>query len=177
LWPNLALFAAGQAASWVYMHTGRRWIGITATVLLWVLGDWYLVAKHVYEVEGVPLMLPLLALQVVAVLTVAALLIGQWRRRWSGTARQRTALFTTAIAAYLQGNLAASSATLRRLVRNDPWDAAAWVAFGNVMLRAGKVRRARRCYRRALGVDTGEAFVDFVRHQLAARGRMHEPAR
>ena len=167
LWPNLALFAAGQVAAWYYLHTGRTRVGAAATVALWVLLDWFLVAKYVYRLDGVELQLPLGLLQATAAATGLALAIAVWRRRWSPAARERAPRFAAAMAAYLRGDLDTARARLRGLVRTDPWDAAAWVAFGDVLARAGERKAARRCYRRALGVDTQKAYGEFVRHQLA----------
>ena len=164
-WPNIVLFAAGQAASWYYMHTGRTRIGVASAVALWVLADWFLVAKYVFDAAGTDLLLPLASMQVVAAATAGALSFALWRRRWSAAAKQRTPAFAAAITAYMRGDLDEARSRLRRLVRTDPWDAAAWVALGNVAMRAGERWRARRCYRRALGVDTKKQFVDFVRHQ------------
>jgi tetratricopeptide (TPR) repeat protein len=175
LWANLILFAAGQAAAWFYLHTGRTGLGAAATAALWVLADWYLVAKFVYRVEGPGLWLPLAGLQLVAWVTICALSVAQWRRRRSATARQRVQLFADGMAAYLRGRCDEAQAIFRRLARNDPWDAAAWVAWGNVLLRMGRIQPARRCYRRALGVDSARHYAELVRHQLllaaeAARG-------
>jgi tetratricopeptide (TPR) repeat protein len=166
LWPNLVLFAAGQAAAWYYLHTGRTRIGTAATVALWLLADWFLVAKYVFRATGPDLLLPLISLQLVAAATFVALLFAQWRRRRSRTARQRAQLFAAGIAAYLRGAHAEAEATFGRLVRNDPWDTAAWTALGNVMVRTAQPKRARRCYRRALGVDTRKQYAELVRHQL-----------
>lgn len=167
LWPNLALFAAGQAAAWYYLHTGRTRVGAAATVALWVLLDWFLVAKYVYRLDGGELQLPLGLLQATALGTAFALAFALWRRRWSRAARERALRFAAAMASYLRGDLDAARATLRGLVRTDPWDAAAWVAFGDVLARAGDRKAARRCYRRALGVDTQKVYGEFVRHQQA----------
>ncbi len=167
LWPNLLLFAAGQAAAWFYLHTGRTRLGTAATVALWVLADWFLVAKFVFRATGPDLSLPLLSLQVVAAAAVLALLFAQWRRRRSAVARQRPQMFATGLTSYLRGDLVAAEATFRRLVRTDPWDSGAWLALGNVLAQAARPKPARRCYRRALGVDTGKQYAELVRHQLA----------
>lgn len=167
LWPNVVLFAAGQVAAWYYLHTGRTRIGTAATVALWVLADWFLVAKYVFRVTAADVRLPLACLQAVAAATVLALVYAQWRRRRSAVTRQRGALFAAGVAAYLRGDHGPAEATFRRLVRNDPWDTAAWVALGNVLARASQAKRARRCYRRALGVDGNHQYRDLVRHQLA----------
>ncbi|MBL9077632.1 MAG: hypothetical protein JNL08_09020 [Planctomycetes bacterium] len=176
LWPNLLLFAAGQAAAWYYLHTGRTRIGAASTVALWVLVDWWLVAHYVYRASGGDLLLPLGLMQATALLTVAALGFALWRRRWSAAAKARPERFTAGMATYLRGDLPAAELEFRRLVRTDPWDAAAWLALANVLARAGRVGPARRCCRRALGVDTTKAHAELVQHQLARLQRTAAPA-
>lgn len=166
LWPNLLLFAAGQVAAWYYLHTGRTRIGTAVTVALWVLADWFLVAKFVFRATGGDLSWPLWLLQATAAGTVLVLLFSLWRRRHSAVAKRRSQLFASGQAAYLTGDQPAAELTFRRLLRNDPWDTAAWVALGNVLVRLQQPKRARRCYRRALGVDTGKQYGELVRHQL-----------
>ncbi|HEX5053460.1 MAG TPA: hypothetical protein VFZ65_16905 [Planctomycetota bacterium] len=163
--PNLLLFVAGQAAAWYYLRTGRFLIGASATAALWLLADWFVLAKFVFGTDPADLLLPLWSLQIVALGTVAALALARWRRRWSRTARQRPALFQAGVAQYLRADYEAASATLRRLVRADPWDAAAWIALGNVFSRQVQPRRARACYRRAAAVDTARAYGDLLEQQ------------
>lgn len=162
----LLLFFGGQAAAWYYLRSGRIWIGLAASVSLWVLADWYCVAKYLYGLSGRDLVLPLVLLQAVAAATVVVLLTGLWRRRWSATARQRPQLFGQGLAAYLRGELDLARRTFRRLVRSDPWDAAAWVALGNVETRRHRPGPARRCYRRGRSVDRTGQFADFVAERL-----------
>lgn len=166
LLPNLLLFATGQAAAWYYLRTGRWWVGVAASAALWVLADWLFLAKYAFAATGTDLMVPLVALQAVAAGIVLVLAWALWRRRWSATARQRPQIFGDGVAAYLRGDHAAARQTLRRLVRTDPWDTAAWVALGNVELRDGNPARAKRCYRRAVGVDTKALYGDLIAHQL-----------
>jgi predicted Zn-dependent protease len=135
-----------------------------------VLADWFLVARYVFRVTGPDLLLPLVSLQVVAASTVLALAFAQWRRRRSAVARQRHELFATGLTAYLRAEHGAAEATFRRLVRTDPWDSAAWIALGNVHARTERETAARRCYRRALGVDAKKQYTELVRHQLALLG-------
>ena len=179
--PNLSVFVLGQAAAWYYLRTGRFWIGAASTAALWVLADVLLVARFVFGVSTQDLALPLFLLQAVALGTAAALLLAQWRRRWSATARARPQLFAAAMQQYLRCDHVAAASTLRRLTRADPWDVAAWTALGNVLAKASQPQRARRCYRRAAQVDTGRRFADFLQHQqkLLLRGdgpRAREPA-
>ncbi|MBL8747525.1 MAG: hypothetical protein JNK78_00085 [Planctomycetes bacterium] len=166
LLPNLLLFATGQAAAWYYLRTGRWWIGVLASGALWVIADWYFLARFAFAAESAELLVPLVAMQVVAVWVVLALAFALWRRRWSATARRRAEIYGEGMVAYLRGDHRNAERTFRRLVRTDPWDAAAWVGLGNVGLRTGAFGQARRCFRRALGVDTKTLYADFVKHQM-----------
>lgn len=163
---NLLLFVSGQLAAWHYLRTGRPAIGFAATVLLWGLLDAWLVARHAYRQEGAPWSWLLVGFQGVAVATVAMLVFGLWRRRWSRTARARGKWFGAGLQQYLRGELDAAAATFLRLVRCDPWDAAAWLALGNVRRAQGKNRDASRCYRTALRVDATGAYRDHANLQL-----------
>jgi tetratricopeptide (TPR) repeat protein len=160
--PMLLTFALGQAAAWYYLHSGRYWPGTAATVLLWVLIDWWLVARYVFAVEAVELQLPAAALQAIAVATVGALAFGLWRRRYSAVARARGTHFGAGMTQFLRSDYDAARATFARLVQCNPWDAAAWIALGDVFDRTGQHRRAHRCYRRAGSVDTQRAFHDLL---------------
>lgn len=163
--PNLLAFVLGQAAAWYYLRSGRFWLGVGATVLLWLSLDWWLVARYVLAVEPVELRLPAAALQALAVATVGALAFGLWRRRWSAVARARTRHFGDGLSAYLRSDYAAARATFTRLVRSNPWDAAAWIALGDVLARSGQPGKAQRCYRRASAVDTQRAYVDLIQQR------------
>lgn len=181
--PNLLLFAIGQAAAWFYLRTGRFLLGVVATVALWVLADWLLVAKYLFGRPDDQLQLPLGLLQGVAIVVVVALAYGQWRRRWSQTSKRRHELFAAGVAAYLRADYPGAQQSLRRLVRNDPWDAAAWAALADVLWRAGQPGKARAAFRRAQRVDLNGDYADFVEHQLAGlapgprspRGRSAKP--
>lgn len=163
--PNLLAFVIGQSAAWYYLRTGRFWTGFTTTVLLWVLLDWWLVARYVLAVEAVELRLPAAALQALALATAAALAFGLWRRRWSKTARARTEHFGAGLRAFLRSDYGDAQATFTRLVRTDPWDAAAWIALGDVLARSGQPGKAQRCYRRAHAVDTRQGYADLIRQR------------
>ncbi len=165
LLPNLVLFLLGQGAACFHLRTGRRWVGLSVSGALWVLIDWYCVARLVFAATGAAVVVPLAAMQAIAVLAPAWLAIRLVRRRWSATARQRHVLFGAALAAYLRGDLAAARSTFRRIVRSDPWDCAAWVALGNVERSAGDMRRAARAYWRGRGVDIRSEFADLIAHQ------------
>lgn len=176
LLPNLVLFLLGQAAAWFHLRTGRRWVGLSVSGVLWVLIDWFCVAKLVFAATGAVVVVPLVAMQAIAVLAAGWLLVRIARRRWSATARQRPELFGAALAAYLRGDLAEARSTFRRLVRSDPWDCAAWVALGNVERCAGDSRRAARAYWRGRGVDTRSEFADLIAHQRSRPVAKRSPA-
>jgi tetratricopeptide (TPR) repeat protein len=163
--PNLVLFACGQAAACIYLRTGRFGLGVGSTVSLWVLADWALVGKLVYGETGERFLVPLVGMQAVAVATIVALAFGLWRARWSATSKQRPALFAAGLEQYLRDDLDAAEKTFRRLVRADPWDAAAWVTLGNVLRGKGRTSAARRCYRRARCVDKNRQYADFITMQ------------
>ena len=165
--PNLLVFVAGQSAAWYFLRTGRWGVGIAATAALWIIADWVFVAKFVLGAAGADLQLPFASLQITGAATVLLLAWGLWRRRWSAAARHRTELFGKGIACYLSGDHASAQSLFRSLVQANPWDCAAWVALGNVMRRLGQPRRARRCYRRALALDTRRQYSDLVEHQMA----------
>ena len=160
--PNLVLFACGQVAACIYLRTGRFGLGACSTASLWVLADWALVSKLVYGETGPRFLLPLFGMQAVAIATIAALAFGRWRARWSATSRQRATLFAAGLTSYLRNDLDAAETTFRRLVRADPWDAAAWVTLGNVLRGKGRPAAAHRCYRRARCVDRARVYTDFI---------------
>ncbi len=160
--PNLLAFMAGQAAAWFYLRSGRFWVGMGGTVLLWVLLDWWLLARFVYAADAGHLRWPAGLLQLQAVWIVVALAWARWRRRHSAVARQRTARFADGLREYLCSDYAAARATFTRLVRTDPWDVPAWIALGDVWNRLGRTARAQRCYRRASAVDTQRGYHDVL---------------
>jgi predicted Zn-dependent protease len=166
--PNLLAFVVGMAAALYYLRSGRVWAGAAATLLLWVLLDWWLVARYVWAADNVELMRPATLLQCVAAATAGALAWQLWRRRWSAVARARTTHFGDGLTAYLRSDYDAARAAFTRLVRSNPWDAAAWIALGDVWGRCGKVAKARRCYGRARAVDTQHAFADLLHLRLAS---------
>lgn len=170
--PNLVVFVAGQAAAWYYLRSGRHGLGVAITVPLWALLDWWLVARYVFAVDAVELLWPATALQALTAATVAALAFGLWRRRHSAVARARTTWFGDGMAQYLRSDYGAACATFTRLVRTNPWDAAAWIALGDASARLGQLARAQRCYRRASSVDTQRAYADLLqlRRQRARAG-------
>lgn len=170
LLPLLLAFALGQAAAWYYLRSGRVVAGLAATVMLWGALDWWVVGRYVLGHDEAALRLPAVVLQGAAAATVAALAAGLWRRRWSRAARARRDRFAEALHAYLRSDYAAARGAFTRLVRTDPWDAAAWIALGDVFARTGVRRRARRCYRRAGAVDTAGAFTDLLQRRRTRTG-------
>lgn len=162
--PNFLFFVAGQAAAVAYLRTGRFWWGAIGTVLLWLLLDVWLVATYVLDADGALRWWPLLGIQLVALVLVGTLGYAFWRRRWSQDAKQREGRFRTGLAAYLRGDYKAARETFTQLAAVDPWDAAAWIALGDVLRRTGQGPKAKRCYRRAFAVDRNKAFSDLLRH-------------
>ncbi len=155
-------FVAGQVPAWLYMRSGRVALGLLASGALWVLCDWWLVARYVYAHDEDLLRWPAGLLQLVAAGTAFGFAWQRWRRRWSTAAGARTERFAAGMAQYLRSDYPAARATFRRLVRVDPWDAPAWVALGDVLVRQGAGRAARGCYRRARAVDTEGALTDLI---------------
>lgn len=161
--PNLLAFVLGQLAAFGYLRTGRFWLGLWASCALWLLLDWWLVAKFVYDAGEPALRLPAGGLQGIAAWTSVAFVAARWRRRWSAAARLRRDRFAAGLASYLRSDYQAAGAMYTRLLRTDPWDAAAWIALGDVHRRSGRPRRAVRCYRRAAAVDVAGDFSDLLR--------------
>lgn len=167
---NLLLFVAGQAAAWSYLRTGRTAHGFGGTIGLWTLLDAWLLANYVFAVGSTGLTVLLSMLQGLCLFLVGSLGYARWRRRWSKPAKVRQQQFAEGMAALLRADLDAAAATFTRLVRVDPWDAAAWIALGDVQARRGDKVRASRCYRRALAVDVRQDFADLLRHHRLRAG-------
>lgn len=165
-WSVFLAFLVGQAAAWIYLRTGRLLLGILATACVWILFDWWLLVRYVFTGDNT-LGTAAALLQATAIWTALWLAFGRWRRRWSAAARSRTERFAAGMAQYLRRDQAAARATFTGLVRTDPWDAAAWIALGDVLARAGATSRARRCYRRARAVDIQRQYADLIE-----RGRL-----
>lgn len=168
--PNLVVFLAGQLAAWWNLRTGRLAVGAATSVSLWLLADWWLLQRYLFGGAGAAVTVPLGLMQVLALLAVVAQAVAQWRRRRSATARQRPRLFGEGLVAFMRGDHEAAFGTFRRLVRNDPWDAASWLALGDVCAELGQAGRARRCYRRARGVDLGKDYRDLLLLRTKATG-------
>lgn len=152
---TVLLFALGTAAALYYLRTGRFWAGVLITALLWSSADLALLRRFVYGDLGGWFQVGIVGVLVTGGSATAWLVFQLWRRRYSAPARSRLALFRGGLVAYLRGDLATAAATFVRLVRCDPWDAAAWCALANVHARAGRPRRARWCRARAAAVDRG----------------------
>jgi tetratricopeptide (TPR) repeat protein len=171
---QLLILAIGQGAAVYYLRTGRFWVGCLSTAALWAAFDWWLLQRYVLATGADALWPPASTLQAVALATVLALAFGLWRRRFSAVARARAAHFGDGMASFLRGDHDAARATFGRLVAADPWDAAAWVALGDVWQGCGQFARARRCWRRAAAVDTRGVYEDLLRLRTGAaswRGR------
>lgn len=160
--PDLLLFLAGQACAWFYLRTGRFWFGFLGTALLWGMLDAWLLLQFAFADEGPLGDQALFALRATAGALVACFLFAQWRRRWSAAAKRRDARFATGTVQFLRSEFVAAKATFLGLVRTDPWDAIAWIWLGDVYTRTGELTRARRCYRRAAGVDTERRCGDLL---------------
>jgi hypothetical protein len=161
---NVLVFAVGQAFAWLFLRSGRFWLGAGATVALWTFVDWWLVTRFVLATPVEGQQWPLLSLQVTALVTTAAYLGAQLRKRLA--APKRADRFREGLQQLLSGKLAAAETTFRQLAWVDPWDPAAWIARGDACRRQGAVGRARRCYRRAGGVDVKRRFTDLLSHRL-----------
>ena len=167
---NLLLFVAGQAAAWSYLRTGRTAHGFGGTIGLWTLLDAWLLANYVFAVGPTGMTVLLLLLQALCLFLVGSLGYARWRRRWSKPAKMRQQQFAEGMAALLRRDLDVATATFGRLVRVDPWDAAAWIALGDAAALRGEKVRASRCYRRALAVDVQKDFADLLRHHRLRAG-------
>jgi hypothetical protein len=121
------------------------------------------VARYLFGVPPAEQWLPLLLLQVVAAATVVA--FGQARLRRRLARPRRAERFRAGIEHLLANDHRAAIVAFRRLVRCDPWDAAAWIAFGDALWRTGDERRARGAWRRAGSVDTGGDYADLLSHR------------
>lgn len=161
---NVLVFAVGQAFAWLFLRSGRFWLGAGATVALWTFIDWWLVSRFLLATPVEGQQMPLLGLQITSLLTVAAYLWARLRKRLA--APKRADRFREGIQQLLSGKLAAADATFRQLAWVDPWDPSAWIARGDACRRQGVVGRARRCYRRAGGVDVKGRFADLLAHRL-----------
>ena len=166
--PHLVVFAFGQAAAWLYLRTGRVWLGAATTIVLWLLIDWWLVGRFVFGAGPADQRLPLLSMQLVSLAAVAGYVAARVRRRVAAPKRQQR--FAAALQLLLSDRVEQAATAFRALVRSDPWDAAAWIALGDARRRAGEPGRARRCYRRARGVDTGGTYRDLLQHRIAPPG-------
>lgn len=161
---NVLVFAVGQAFAWLFLRSGRFWLGAGATVALWTFIDWWLVTRFVLATPVEGQQMPLLSLQVTALLTTAAYLWARLRKRLA--APKRADRFREGLQQLLSGKLAAADITFRQLAWVDPWDPSAWIARGDACRRQGAAGRARRCYRRAGGVDVKKQFTDLLSHRL-----------
>jgi len=160
---NLLVFAFGQAFAWLYLRTGRFWVGTAATTLLWVAIDWWLVGRYLLDAAPSQQALPVLLLQATAAVTSIAYLWAVVRRRRAATARAER--FGAGVRQLLTGAYEPAQATFEQLCWSDPWDVSAWLARGDVLRRRGDARRAGRCYARARAVDVRKRFDDLLRHR------------
>lgn len=161
---NVLVFAVGQVFAWLFLRTGRFWVGAGATILLWVSIDWWLVQRYLLATPPEGQQLAVWLLQITAVAVTLSYVWAIVRRRLA--APQRPARFRSALAELLQGKSKQAEASFAGLVWSDPWDASAWIGRGDSFRRLGVLGKARGCYRRAIGVDTKKEFADLVAHRL-----------
>jgi tetratricopeptide (TPR) repeat protein len=161
---NVVVFAVGQLFAWLFLRTGRFWLGAGATVALWGSIDWWLVGRYLLAAPATSQQLPLVLLQGTSIAITIAYLWALIRRRLA--APQRADRFRTGIALLLSGQLGAAETTFRKLAWSDPWDPSAWLARGDACRRLGHSGRARQCYRRASSVDVRGQFADLVAHRM-----------
>lgn len=161
---NVVVFAVGQLFAWLFLRTGRFWLGAGATVVLWGSIDWWLVGRYLLAAPATSQQLPLALLQGTSVAITITYLWALIRSRLA--APQRADRFRAGIALLLSGQLNAADTTFRKLAWSDPWDPSAWLARGDACRRLGHSGRAKRCYRRAGSVDVRGQFSDLVAHRL-----------
>lgn len=161
---NVLVFAVGQVFAWLFLRTGRFWVGAAATTALWGSVDWWLVQRFLLADPAEGQQFPVLMLQATALLVTVSYLWARLRKRLA--APHRPDRFRQGTAELLQGKLQAAEATFRQLVWSDPWDVSAWISRGDAFRRLGVVAKARRCYRRAGGVDGNKQFADLLAHRL-----------
>lgn len=161
---NVLVFAVGQVFAWLFLRTGRFWVGAGATILLWVSIDWWLVQRYLLATPPQGQQLAVWCLQATAVAVTVSYVWAVIRRRLA--APQRPARFRAAIAELLQGKPKEAEASFAGLVWSNPWDASAWIGRGDSFRRLGVLGKARGCYRRAIGVDATKEFADLLAHRL-----------
>ena len=164
VWANLSVFGVGQVFAWLFLRSGRFWVGAGALAVLWAAIDWWLVQRFLLSVPAQGQQLAVCILQATAVLVTGSYL---WAclRRWLG-APVRSERFRRGITELVQGQWTSAEVSFRQLVWSDPWDVPAWIGRGDAFRRLQRPRRARRCYRRAAGVDVQGQFADLLAHRL-----------
>ena len=160
---NVLVFAVGQVFAWLYLRSGRFWLGLGVTAVLWAATDVWLLQRFVLAAPVGEQQWAVWALQTTSFLVVFAYLWARLRKRFA--ARLRSDRFRQALTHLLRGEPKAAESMFRRLVWSDPWDVPAWIARGDALRRLGSRRSARRSYRRAAGLDTGGKFADLLAHR------------
>ncbi|MFT4515568.1 MAG: hypothetical protein ACI91B_004285, partial [Planctomycetota bacterium] len=84
---NVLVFAVGQVFAWLFLRSGRFWMGAGATVALWTFIDWWLVSRYLLANPPEGQQVPLLGLQATVALTTAAYLWALVRRRLAAPKR------------------------------------------------------------------------------------------
>ncbi len=161
---NVLVFAVGQAFAWLFLRTGRFWVGAAATTALWASMDCWLVQRFLLATPAEGQQLAVLILQATALSVTTGYLWARLRKRLG--APVRTDRFRQGTAELLQGKLHAAESTFRQLVWSNPWDVSAWISRGDALRRLGVPAKARRCYRRAAGADANGRFADLLAHRV-----------
>ena len=161
---NVLVFAVGQVFAWLFLRTGRFWLGVGATVALWGSIDCWLVQRYVLATPEDGQQMAVLCLQATAVLTTFSYLWACVRKRLA--APRRADGYRRGIRQLLVGELSAAASTFRDLAWDNPWDPSAWIGRGDACRRLGVASRARRCYKRAASVDVKGQFADLLAHRL-----------
>lgn len=172
--PNLLVFVLGQIAAWGYVRTGLVVRGALAMVVCWAAADFALVARFAYSETGTPYRAALLVMQVWSLVEFVFFVTGRWMRRSPARRAERARLLREAGIHWLRDEADAARPIYTRLVRRDPWDAAAALGLATLHVENGDSRKARTWLHRVRAVDTEKAFADVVEHELA---RLAEPVR
>jgi hypothetical protein len=163
---NAAIFAAGQAVAWAYLHTGRTRRGVVLMLAGWVLADVALLARFAYDGALPVYVIALSAMQAWSIAELLLFTFARLRRRFGRFRRERERLYRLAFVHYLRNELPAAGGIWRRLVRRDPWDMQSTLALATVHARLGRRRRARGLFRAARALDRDGRLRDVIRDEL-----------
>ena len=167
---NFLIFAAGQAAAWFYLRTGRRSRGLTLMIGGWVLADILLVERFAFQSTGPLFYLALSSLQLWSLFEVVMLVRARRHRRRPDVLAARSAGFRTSFHHYLRGELDVAVEGYRKILKSDPWDVPTVVALATALSRSGAARAARSMCIRAQRLDVDARFADVVEDELRRLG-------